>query len=232
MTPTYQFPTLPLTPESRESMILHHRRLAYSLANRYHRRHESVQRLGLEDACAAAVVGLIEAVDRWDGCPESFTTYAGWWIRHHVQQACRNATAVAIPVKCVQGKEPFPFGVLTESFQEEIQSNVHPGTGHDWAHPPDERHHREEERAHAREVIRPAMGRLRKEDPRAYRALLHWAHHPTVHTAREGSFHTRLAVKLGVSRTRAGQIVYEGLKRLYHLVRMRRLAAERKRGGA
>lgn len=214
MSQEYAFPDLPLTPESREGMILHHQRLAYDMAKRYYWRHDYVQRLGLADATSAAITGLIIAVDRWNGCKESFSTYAAWWMRHEIQTAARHATPVAAPAKMIDGSVPWSYGISLYSWRGEDREERGCEVG-DTAEPEDFRHDRDEDIRHAKEVIWPAMARLRELSPKKYRALLRWAHSGRPDFPKLGKL-------LGMTRSGAGQTVQRGLKELCRIILRRR----------
>lgn len=75
---------------ARQRFILANTRLAYKWANTSPLRH--LPGVDIDDLCAAALDGLIVAVDRYDpNMGTKFSTYAVHWIRQRMQRHARNA---------------------------------------------------------------------------------------------------------------------------------------------
>ncbi|OPZ38350.1 MAG: RNA polymerase sigma factor RpoD [Synergistetes bacterium ADurb.BinA166] len=72
-----------------------------SVAKKYHKHHMS-QSLG--DLIQEGNIGLMKAVDRYDvDRGYKFSTYAMWWVRHHIQRALTDKEpAIRLPVNTVE----------------------------------------------------------------------------------------------------------------------------------
>lgn len=85
---------------AKEKCVRAQLRLVVYLAKRYRARARS---LLLNDLIQEGNLGLLEAIERYD--PErgfKFSTYASWWIRHHIMRAIGNTDSeVRIPIHLV-----------------------------------------------------------------------------------------------------------------------------------
>lgn len=50
-----------------------------------------------EDLIQAARIGIIRAIEKWDPERGAFSTVAGFWCRHEMQQVTRDATPISLP---------------------------------------------------------------------------------------------------------------------------------------
>lgn len=187
----------PLTPAQRNETVMLNQGLLNSYVRRLYARNTTVARLGLEDALAAGQVGLLTAVDRWNGCRYSWPSYAKFWIRHEVQRWCQTSTAIKMPTRMIQGGAEFPFEVACHPFQDNGREERIPD--------PPSRGLDPCELVDLRDYLGGAMRWLRSRNPRDYLAVLWLAH---------GQRPCTIYRRLGVSRSRASQLVMRGLRRL------------------
>jgi RNA polymerase sigma factor (sigma-70 family) len=79
--------------DASRTLTVHNLKLVVSVAKRLHFRP-----LPLEDLIQAGNAGLIAAVQRFDHTlGYTFSTYATWWIRKHVQQELAGSRAIRLP---------------------------------------------------------------------------------------------------------------------------------------
>lgn len=79
---------------AKDTLILHNMRLVYSVACRY-----SAPGLTLDDLVQEGVVGLMNAIDRYNPDISKFSTYAVFWIRQAVRRAvCTQDRIIRLPV--------------------------------------------------------------------------------------------------------------------------------------
>lgn len=82
-------------PENKEKLILHNLKLIYWVIRRYYPREK---RLEEDDLFQEGVIGLINAIDRYDKDKGTFGNFAVWDIRGSIQRALENkADVIRIP---------------------------------------------------------------------------------------------------------------------------------------
>lgn len=83
----------------REKLILENRGLCWNAARRLAVDDDLVRRMGLDDAAAAGVVGLISAADHYVPDGRDFTPYAFVSIHREICHQSRNYAAAVLPPK-------------------------------------------------------------------------------------------------------------------------------------
>jgi RNA polymerase primary sigma factor len=80
-----------------DHMLIHNLKLAHHLARRYSRK------IALEDAFSYAVIGLMQAIRKFDWrLGNQFSTYATWWIRQSLsREIADNEHTIGVPVHTI-----------------------------------------------------------------------------------------------------------------------------------
>lgn len=84
----------------KEEIMLNNIRLVYHIAN-YYSKNNYYSNLEFDDLVQEGILGLIEAVDKFDiSKGNKFSTYAVWWIKHYINKAILdNSKTIRIPVQ-------------------------------------------------------------------------------------------------------------------------------------
>ncbi len=174
--------------------------LVYAFVAKLRLRHASAARVEKQDAIQAGMIGLLKATRRFNGCEQSWSSYVFFYVRQAIQEEARRATVVKGPTHATQGKG-FGYNVATCSFGEGEDDSPEPAD------------HRHRDLTETMDLVRPALASLRNKDPRLYRAVL-WKYI-------EEKEEKEVGEAMGKCRSRANQMIKEGLEKLRRIIAKR-----------
>jgi RNA polymerase primary sigma factor len=195
----------------RQAMILRHRRLAYKMARRY-------EGFGVdrEDLEQEAISGLIKAVDRFDPTRgTAFSTYATYWIRRSLQEAVARGSLIRTPDFFKRRRRRPRVVSLDAPIGADGDLTVADAIPDPWSvrHDPLARF----THALARERLHQLVDLLPPREREVIHARFGFGFDDQPKTLKE------IGDGMGISHTRAGQILGSALRHLRHTARLVRL---------